>query len=299
MATDLGKGGRSKPNARARAAAAREQQRKKEARHRMYLIGGVIGLVVILVGGMVLIYANKKDKPNAAVRVAAAPSAVSTVTTIPAATFGKVDTSALTGGPTKISGTGLTLDGKPGVFYYGAEYCPYCATERWPVVVALSRFGTWSGLKSTTSASQDVFPSTPTFSFYGSKFTSPYLSFNAVETTTNQKSGSSYTPLETPTAAQLALVNKYNSSGSIPFIDFGNKFLVQGATYKPDVLKGKSFDEIAATIPDPTTDIGKGVLASANTMTAAICEMTGGKPGSVCDTPVITKLRATLNAEKG
>ena len=41
----------------------------------------------------------------------------------------------------------------------------------------------------------------PTVSFYGSTFTSPYLTFTPVETTTNQPSGNFYKPLETPTPA--------------------------------------------------------------------------------------------------
>ena len=36
----------------------------------------------------------------------------------------------------------LTSGGKPEILYVGAEYCPYCAAERWAMVVALSRFGT-------------------------------------------------------------------------------------------------------------------------------------------------------------
>ena len=34
----------------------------------------------------------------------------------------------------------------PEVLYLGAEYCPYCAAQRWTTIIALSRFGTWSGL---------------------------------------------------------------------------------------------------------------------------------------------------------
>ena len=31
----------------------------------------------------------------------------------------------------------MTLDGKsPAMLYYGAEYCPYCAAERWAMAVA-------------------------------------------------------------------------------------------------------------------------------------------------------------------
>jgi len=32
------------------------------------------------------------------------------------------------------------------VVYIGAEYCPYCAVERWPLIVALNRFGTLTNL---------------------------------------------------------------------------------------------------------------------------------------------------------
>ena len=34
-------------------------------------------------------------------------------------------------------------DGKPLVVFVGAEYCPYCAAERWVMVMWLSRFGTF------------------------------------------------------------------------------------------------------------------------------------------------------------
>ncbi len=34
--------------------------------------------------------------------------------------------------------------GKPEVLFVGAEFCPFCAAERWPLIVALSRFGHFS-----------------------------------------------------------------------------------------------------------------------------------------------------------
>ena len=49
--------------------------------------------------------------------------------------------------------------GKPEILYIGAEYCPYCATERWPLAVALSRFGTFTGLRGIHSSATDVYPS--------------------------------------------------------------------------------------------------------------------------------------------
>src|SRR5207245_7045155 len=97
--------------------------------------------------------------------------------------------------------------GKPQFLYVGAEYCPYCAAQRWATVVALSRFGTFSKLYQTTSSSSDVYPSTPTFTFYsalykGPVYTSSYIDFVPVETQGNvQDSSGNYPTLQTPTAA--------------------------------------------------------------------------------------------------
>ncbi len=75
-------------------------------------------------------------------------------------------------------------------------------------------------------------------------------------------------------------------------------YTIEGGSYNPDPLVGKSFDEIAAAAADPTSDVGKSVLGTANVMTAAICNVADGKPGSVCNDPTITKLRSILNAQK-
>lgn len=142
MATDTGKTGRSRPNARARSAALREQQRKKERRRKMLTIGAVVVVILAVVGAMIGIWASKSDKKNVAtVRTTASPTIVKQITTIPASTFAKVGTGTIKTPPTKVSGTALTYNGKPGILYYGAEYCPYCATERWAVAAALARFG--------------------------------------------------------------------------------------------------------------------------------------------------------------
>ena len=196
----------------------------------------------------------------------------------------------------------VTSDGKPQVLYIGAEYCPYCAAERWPLVVALSRFGTFSGLGLSTSSASDVFPSTPTFTFHGSTYASDLISFAGVETNTNQltASGDGYEPLDTPTAEQLRLMQTFNvppytsQAGSIPFLLVGNRFVVSGASYQPDVLQGKTWQQIADALSDPTSPIAKQVLAAANMLTASICELTGGEPTNVCTAPGVTAAAATL-----
>ena len=97
------------------------------------------------------------------------------------------------------------------------------------------------------------------------------------------------------TADQTALVDTYDAGGSIPFIDFANTSILTGASYDMSVLQGNSASEIAAAATDSSTDIGRSILGTANTMTAAICNATGAQPAAVCDSPTISRLRANLS----
>ena len=170
-------------------------------------------------------------------------------------------------------------------------------------MVALSRFGTFSGLGLSTSSATDVFPSTPTFTFHGSTYTSDLISFAGVETNTNQltASGDGYEPLDTldrRAAAADADVQRsavhVAGRAVIPFLLIGNRFVVSGASYPPDVLQGKTWQQIADALSDPTSPIAKQVLAAANMLTASICELTGGQPTNVCTAPGVTAAAATL-----
>jgi thiol-disulfide isomerase/thioredoxin len=228
---------------------------------------------------------------------------LSELTTIPASVFNKVGVNspvAPVTPPQAIAGqTALTtkVHGKtvPEVFYFGAEYCPFCAAERWPTIIALSRFGTWSGIGNMTSSAADIDPSTPSFTFLKAKFTSPYLVFKSVEYETNvyDSATSSYTKLQTPTKTELALYKKYDTSkyingmpssddDSIPFMSFGNKFLVSGASYTPAALAGLSRTAIAQGLNTPTSPITEAIVSAANYLTATICSLTNNQPSTVC-----------------
>jgi hypothetical protein len=196
----------------------------------------------------------------------------------------------------------LEQDGKPQVLYIGAEYCPFCAVERWPMVVALSRFGSFTNLGGTESApAPEAFPQTQTFSFHGATYASDILSFAAVETNTNQPDpNGGFTPLDQPTADQEALLRQFDvapyttSPGAIPFLMIGNRFVSIGASYDPSVLQGLTRDQIARALSDPTSPVAQGVLGAANTLTAAICQATGGAPSAVCADPVIAQITSRL-----
>jgi hypothetical protein len=196
--------------------------------------------------------------------------------------------------PHAISATALTQNAKPEILYEGAEYCPFCATERWPIAVALARFGTFQNLRVTHSSTTDVYPNTQTLSFYHATYTSQYVSFDPIEIYTNIPAAQGYTSLQTPTAAENRIVSTYDNqpylpsadAGSIPFIDFGNKALIAGATYDPSLLAGKSLSQIAGSLNTPSSPIAKGVDGAANTITATICKLTNNQPAAVCSSTI-------------
>ncbi len=223
--------------------------------------------------------------PPASPRTPADPMLVQQVTNLPASLFAAIPPGTDIGGLPKIHGPALVADGKPVVFFDGAEYSPFSAAERWPLIIALSRFGTWSSLSTLTSSSTDVPANIATFSFYGASYTSPYLTFQSVETATNQPRGNIYEPLQTPSPDEAALINEYDHQGAVPFIDIGNSYGIVGSTYNYAVLQGKTPDQIAAALSDPTNVISKSVIGSANALTAAICDITGHQPVAVCNAP--------------
>jgi hypothetical protein len=112
---------------------------------------------------------------------AQAAAVAAEVTSVPTATFDSVGAGTATGLTATSGQPLLTSGGKPEVVYMGGEYCPFCAAERWALTAALSRFGTFTGLGLIHSSPTDVYASTPTLSFHGSRFTSKYVSFAPVE----------------------------------------------------------------------------------------------------------------------
>jgi hypothetical protein len=250
----------------------------------------VVAGIALLVGAFLLIRWYTTPVPPSPLNVDATQRVVTAITSISASELDAVGKGTANNVIKPVSGTLLTgPNGHPEVFYLGAEYCPYCAAERWPMIIALSRFGTFSGLKTTTSSSTDVYPNTPTFTFHGATYTSQYIDFVSVETTDRDQN-----PLETPTAAQQALVKQYDTSGSIPFVDFGNRYAFSGAMYLPDVVSGMSWQAVADALQQPDSQQAKAILGSANLITAAICKLTADQPASVCSSAAIQAIEKTL-----
>jgi thiol-disulfide isomerase/thioredoxin len=256
------------------------------------ILVGVVGLVT---------YALTHVSTPATVTQTArtSPAVLATLSTVPATTFDQVGVTVpgvqLTP-PTVESGQPpLTSGGKPEVLVIGAEFCPFCAAERWPLVVALARFGRFSVLHDATSATQSVFPDTATFSFAGVRYSSRYVTLTGVELYSDQVGADgTFIRIATLDPAQEALVARYagGTTGTAPFVDVAGRLVTTTAAFSPALLAGQSQSQIAGVVASPVDPppsgasaappTGQAVVAAANQLTAGICASTGQLPATVC-----------------
>src|SRR5215469_1962741 len=277
-------------SARDRIAAQQAEQRRKDERRRRLAIGGVAVALLAVIGIIIGALVSRSSPTQPAAGSRPLPAGVQANLTVPVGTLATVGLgSSGTQLLKPVTGPALASGGKPQMLYIGAEWCPYCAAERWAMAVALSRFGIFTPLKGVHSSAADVYPNTATLTFYGSTYTSHYLVFTPVE---NQDVNRKL--LQATTAAQQALWAKYEPPGnSYPFIDIGNRF-VATTTYNPQVLQGLSWNQIAADLHNPSSPVAQGAIGSANLMTAAICKITRNAPASVCGASPIPAIESRI-----
>jgi thiol-disulfide isomerase/thioredoxin len=305
----MGKAERNRrQSAQEKIAAQRAAARRAERRRQGLIAGGSVLAVLAIVVAFVLVKVlNNNNSNTASAGTASAAGAtlsasvLNDVTGVPASTLDAVGTGTTYKDAIQTvqgKATPLTSGGKPVVVYVGAEYCPYCAAERWGMTIALSRFGTFSGLHGIHSSSTDVDPNTPTLTFYKSTYTSKYVVFEPTESETTTRA-----TLQTVTSLDNQLMSKYDVppyvpsstyDGSFPFVDFGNKYVIAGASYDPAVLSGQTWAQVAAALKNPSSPIAKSADGAANLITAAICKLTNNQPANVCTSAGVTAANGAL-----
>jgi hypothetical protein len=256
-------------------------------------------LILLLVVVLLVVKVTRGTTTVTPPPVAPASSAiVHAATSVPGAVFNAVGApQANEPGQAVLSGQpALAIAGRPAVIFVGAEFCPYCAAERWALVVALGRFGSFSHLVATTSSTAEVFPGTPTFTFDGAAYRSRYVSFSAVEEFGARPSVTApagFPRLHAPTPVEWALLRRYDTApfvpgtGTLPFVDVDNRLVVSGAGigFSPGVFQGLSMTQVANDLSDPSNSDTQAVVGAANRISAAICAATGGQPAPVCTSP--------------
>lgn len=292
---------------------------ERRAQRRKFRNRATVASIAVVAVVAVLVVVKVASGSGSAKSTAAPPAVVAQVTNVDLATLVTAahDTPAASAsGPGVIPGGPVSgvppVGGKPSILYVGAEYCPYCAAERWPIVMALSKFGQFTNLGSTTSSSSDKNPNTPTFSFVGSTYTSPYLSFTGVETQ-DRKGGK----LQTLSAEQAKLLKKFDaqpyvaaaSEGSIPFVLLGGQYLISGASYDANALADKSLSRVSDILSGTSAgeasgstlgSVSQDAKAVAGRLVGAICSLTGDQPAGVCSqVPADLKQGGTATSGKG
>ena len=173
--------------------------------------------------------------------------------------------------PETVNGSSpLIIDGKAGVVFVSADFCPFCAVTRWGMIIALMRFGNFTGLQYMISDPDDSYPNSPTFTFSNSSYYSSSVYFDAVETA--NMTGKT---LAEPDALQNATLLKYDPGkpSPIPFVDFGNVSVLVGAVVSPQVLQGESWSQLIMQLDNTSTPASQSIIGSANIFTAYICRV--------------------------
>jgi thiol-disulfide isomerase/thioredoxin len=258
------------------------------------VVVAIIVSVALAVGGGVDAVSNPTAVPASVLAAVTQPSA---------SLLSSVGEGGQPGQLSRLSGSQPLKDssGRPEVVYVGAEYCPYCAAERWSMIMALSRFGTFSGLKEMSSSSSDTDPDTSTFTFVDATYSSPWVDFSSTEVEDRDEN-----PLQSPSASVEALFTvfdqqPYSASPAgepgYPFLDIAGRFVLYQTSYDPAILQGLSWKQIAADIGDAQSPVAQAIVGNANYLTAAICVATGNQPAAVCSTATIQTMEAALEAQ--
>lgn len=265
------------------------------------VVVAIIALVVVKVAGGGSNSGNSALAPPFPPTPAPA-SVVSAVTNVPTSVenaVGVPSSSLVVAPQVAKSQPALMSGGKPSAFFVGALFCPYCAAMRWPTIVAFSRFGTFSGLKESTSSPWDTDPSTATLPFYGATYTSNYVSFEGIEHEGNDTTGlATHRALLPLSSEQSNLWARYaahfGTQEGYPFMDMGNEVFVLGPLFNPQVLSGLNQSDIASQLTNSKSQVTQAIVGTANYLTAGICAMTGQQPASVCGQSAVTAASKAL-----
>ena len=265
-----------RPSARERMAAERAARQRAEKRRRLLIALGSVTAVLATAATLVTVSLTRSPAHLTASESAAPAAVVRQVTSVPAGTLTRVNPGRVVTPLHQVASSGppLTVNGKPAIVFVSEESCPFCAAERWSLTVALSHFGTWDHLGVTSSAANDIFPGTATLSYRTAQYHSSQLTLRTTELTDNAGHAlQAATSLDRQLISQYDVppyVNSADQSGAVPFLDIGNRYILAGAQYDPQVLAGLSATQIAADLRNPSSPVAQAIDGSANVIIAAI-----------------------------
>jgi thiol-disulfide isomerase/thioredoxin len=181
--------------------------------------------------------------------------------------------------------------GKLTVFFMGAEYCPYCAAERWAIVRSLQKFGQWEGLKQTISAARNQpFLNLPTYDFTEATYNSPHIEFVAREIKDRE-----FKPFQKLSKTEEKIVRKHDPKKEIPFLLIAGRFMQIGSGFPPKIFIGHTFRQTETELKKVESEIRKTIDEEANVISALLC--LSGLPPELCKEAGTAQLVAQANAK--
>jgi hypothetical protein len=217
---------------------------------------------------------------------------------VPGTTLAAVGLPASVSLPTKVTQVASTAASDGAVVYLGAEFCPYCALQRWALLVALSKFGTFTNLSDAVySSSTDIYPDLASWSFVGARYSSPYFNFEPTELSSSVPDDQGgFQPLQAMSTAQKAAYGQFDPQQLLPFVDIGDQYVTVGASASPAALEGLSLEQIGSSLDNPLSPVAQAVDGSANYLIAALCQLVHGGGPAICSTATTSEALAAMSS---
>jgi len=167
-----------------------------------------------------------------------------------------------------------------------------CAFERWPLIIALSRFGTFKGLENMQSATWEPYENIQSFTFRDLIYDSSYFTLKTVE---YDDIFGTLLPQYTNLGSYYAgVIKTLDPLYETPFISFGNNWILNDSPVSAAVLEALSRSNISNYLTDVNNTITQDIISSANYITACLSVVTGNQPTSVCDSSGVMAAKAAL-----
>ena len=263
---------------------------------RRYLALGLIIAAICLLGTLVLVRDNSGPTSSSTVETfnPAPSSLVASVAAVPASVYDAVGVTSPANPvtppqPAAAPGSPLwraTANGEPVVFFYGAEFAPYAAAERWPLILALSRFGTFNQLGVMQSSSTTAFANLSTFTFWNVSYTQPLGrppgggALQLVEPDGRAVS-------RTREARRPAVRRHRHATGRARRPSRSWTWRTATSSAAPPSLPASwpvsHRTRSPGTSPCAASPLTQAVVSAANEITAAICSVDGNRPATVCE----------------
>ena len=266
---------------------------------RRYVALGLIIVAIVLFGALVLVRDNSGPTTISTVETfnPAPSSLVSTVASVPGSVYDAVGVSSPANPVTPLGKAGSgnapswlasVNDGPPlpVVFFYGAEFAPYAAVERWPLIMALSRFGSFNQL--------GLMQSSPTTAF-AEPLDVHLLEGLVLEPLRDPGVGGAL-QLAEPDGGAVSRASRPPTPGSprrspatgrAPTPSHCSTSPTGTSStaprFSPTVLAGLSQGQIAGDLTTPASPMTQAMVTAANEITAAICSVDGDRPDAVCE----------------